>query len=241
MEYDSIYENLKNFLAKTGGKFSILEDQINVDLQVEFFELANKYLKERRSADDIISAEKILNDKLTSFDDKKNILVELSNNKRVEAYRIIEKYIKTATGDVKAWAILALQNARIGLESDLLDEQQIFISTGLGGRGENLRYFIACKLKSDNEFSESQKKIIKNEFEYSFKLFNSVIEKIDFKKEYFTIIGLIPISTPISDVIVKAISEVNNYGDFLYEEYLVTNVKLLDVNDIIHYFKKKGV
>ena len=48
MEYDSIYENLKNFLAKTGGKFSILEDQINVDLQVEFFELANKIFKSRK-------------------------------------------------------------------------------------------------------------------------------------------------------------------------------------------------
>ena len=52
---------------------------------------------------------------------------------------------------------------------------------------------------------------------------------------------LIPISTSISDVIVKAISEVNNYGGFLFKEYLVTNVKLLDVNDIIHYFKKKGI
>ena len=123
----------------------------------------------------------------------------------------------------------------------MLDEQQVFISTGLGGQGESLRYFMAGKLKSDNEFSESQKKIIKNEFEYSFKLFNSVIEKINFINEYFTIIGLIPISASISDVIEKAISEVNNYGDFLYKEYLVTNVKLLNVNDIIHYFKKKGV
>lgn len=241
MEHDSIYENLKSLLAKTGGKFSILEDQIDVELQVEFFELANKYLKEKRSSEDIINDEKILNEKSVSFDDKKNILVELSNTKSVEAYRAIEKFINTATGNIKAWAILALQHARISLETDLLDEQQVFISTGLGGQGESLRYFMAGKLKSDNEFSESQKKIIKNEFEYSFKLFNSVIEKINFINEYFTIIGLIPISASISDVIEKAISEVNNYGDFLYKEYLVTNVKLLNVNDIIHYFKKKGV
>ena len=55
MEQDNIYESLKELLAKSAGKYSILEEQIDVELQVEFFELVNKYLKSKRNSEDILS------------------------------------------------------------------------------------------------------------------------------------------------------------------------------------------
>ena len=42
MEQDNIYNQLKKLLEDSGGKYNILEEQINVELQVEFFELVNK-------------------------------------------------------------------------------------------------------------------------------------------------------------------------------------------------------
>jgi len=240
MEYESIQDNLKNLLATTGGKLNILEEQIDVDLQVEFFELANKKLKENNISEEFDLEKKLYGNDF-SEDEKKSLLVKLSNSKEVEHYRIIEKFIDTAKGNIRSWAILALQHARIGLESDLLEEQQVFISTGLGGKGESLRYFFAGKLKNQNEFSESQKKIVNNEFRHSFKEHDSELEKISFVNELFTLIALIPINKPISDVITNAIAEANNFGDFLIDDYLVTNVKLLDISDIQHYFKKKGI
>ncbi|MBI9052377.1 MAG: hypothetical protein JEY96_01080 [Bacteroidales bacterium] len=238
MEYDSIQDNLEDLLAKAGGKVSILEEQIDVDLQVEFFEIVNKELKRIENFEIFDSIKQLENSDL-SFDEKKVLLVRLSNTKSVEDYRIIQKFIEKAEGDIRSWAILALQHARIGLESDLLDEEQVFISTGLGGHGECLRYFIVGKLKIQTEFSESQKKVINNEFEQAFKEHNSKIESLSYVNEFITLIALIPIQKPISEVINVAISEANNYGDFLIDDYLVTNVKLLNVKDIQSYFKKR--
>jgi len=241
MEFDSIHDNLKDLLAKTGGKFNILEEQIDVEMQVEFFELANKSLQEKNEESDLSNSAKQFFDKQISDDLKKQLLVQLSNSKEVEHYRIIEKFIETAKLDLRSWAILALQHARISLESDLLDEQQVFISTGLGGKGEMLRYFFAGKLKESEKFSSSQIHIIENEFDFWFAKNNAIIEKRDFFKKFFTLVALIPIRVPISDIIKKSISEANNFGSFLHDQYLVTNVKILDIDEINMYFKKKGV
>lgn len=241
MEFDSIQDNLKDLLDKTGGKFNVFEEQIDVNMQVEFFEQANKDLEEKTELGDFDNISKELFRKDVSVDLKKKLLVQLSNSKKVEHYRLIEKFLKTAKLDLRSWAILALQHARISLESDLLDEQQVFISTGLGGKGDNLRYFFVVKLKGDKTFSSSQIQIIKNEFDIQFKKNNSVIEKIDFFNNIFTLLALIPISLPISDVIAESISESNNFGSFLHDQYLVTNVKILDADEIDMYFKKKGI
>lgn len=96
-------------------------------------------------------------------------------------------------------------------------------------------------MKGDKTFSSSQIQIIKNEFDIQFKKNNSVIEKIDFFNNIFTLLALIPISLPISDVIAESISESNNFGSFLHDQYLVTNVKILDADEIDMYFKKKGI
>jgi hypothetical protein len=121
----------------------------------------------------------------------------------------------------------------------LLDEEQVFISTGLGGKGEKLRYFIVGKLKLGDKFTESQKKIIKTEFNHFFKNRNSELEKIRFINGFFTITALIPISETISEVIAPTIKEINQYGDFLHTDYLVTNVKFLSEKEITAYFNKK--
>ncbi|MFC2151660.1 hypothetical protein ACFLSE_03960, partial [Bacteroidota bacterium] len=60
MNKDNIYNQLKKVLANTGGKYNILEEQINVELQIEFFELVNKLMKNKRDEKDIIADEKLL-------------------------------------------------------------------------------------------------------------------------------------------------------------------------------------
>lgn len=241
MEQDNIYEKLKELLAKSGGKYSILEEQIDVELQVEYFELVNKCLKNKRNSEDILSDEDKLYNPDISDDEKKIILTELSDDKNVEAYRIIERFIKADIKELKSWSILALQHARISLETHLLDEQQVFISTGLGGKGEKLRYFIVCKFKENVIITDIQKKIVQTEFEISFKNHNSVIEKITYLDDYFSVIALIPIDISINEVIKSAISESNNYGGFIYDKYLVTNVKILKISEIESYFNNKGI
>lgn len=244
MNQDDIYNQLKKLLAESGGKFNILEEQVDIDLQVEFFEMINEVKNGDTvtETDHLADLEKKLNDNDTEVSEKKQILITLSNIKEEpEAYRIIERFVGTQDKDLNSWATLALQHSRINLESHFLDEQQIFISTGLGGKHEKLRYFIVCRLNDKVELSEAQKKIVETEFEHIFTKYQSVIEKLSQFKNYFTIVGLIPIDVSLNEVIKAAIDESNMYGDFIHSKFLVTNVKILQQHEIEKQFKKLGI
>jgi len=241
MTGDNIYQKLKDILIEMGGDFSILEEQVDVNLQVEFFELVNQLSENKRENKLIIEEKDKLFDTETGIEEKKKLLAELSTMDKPEAYRIIEKVVNQKDDDLYSWSVLALQHCRIGLETSLLDENQVFISTGLGGKGEKLRYFIACKLKDEDFFSDTQKKIVQTEFADIFEKSNCKIEKVTFVENYLSVIALIPIEVSIGNVIKNAIAESNHYGDFLYHEYLITNVKLLDYTEIKKFFKDKGL
>ena len=157
----------------------------------------------------------------------------------IKIFRFIEKYVKNPDKELKDWAILALQESKMLIEGSLLDENQIFISTGLGGKNSKLRYSIVLILRNNNIFNNTQKKIIKNEFDFISKKHNSEIEEIIFEKKYSFILILIPLSQPIDKVLTAAISECNQYGDFLNENFIVTNVKKLSVNDMKESLNKK--
>lgn len=245
MNQDDIYNQLKKILAESAGNFNILEEQIDINLQVEFFEMINHLKKHNPDGvenERYIEFEKKLYDNNITIQEKKKILSGLSDiQENPEAYRIIERFVETKDSELEAWATLALQHSRINLESYFLDEQQVFISTGLGGKEEKLRYFMVCKLKENTILSEAQKKIVETEFEHIFKKYHSVIEKISHGKHYFSILGLIPIDVSLNEVIKAAIDESNNYGDFIHSKFLVTNVKVLQKTEIEQYFKKLGI
>ncbi|HSH50625.1 MAG TPA: hypothetical protein VK982_02780 [Bacteroidales bacterium] len=241
MEEDNIYQKLKEILIEVGGDFSILEEQVDINLQIEFFEFVNELSENKREENVILKEADILFNPEVEVEEKKKLLAELSTIDKPESYRMIEKVVNAKDNELYSWSVLALQHCRIGLETSLLDENQIFISTGLGGKGEKLRYFIACKLKNTDFFSDTQKKIVQTEFEDIFKKNNCKIEKITFVEKYVSVIALIPIEVPIGNVIKLSIAECNQYGNFLYQQYLITNVKMLDYTEIKNFFKDKGL
>ena len=241
MESDNIYNQLKKLLEESGGKYNILEEQINIDLQVEFFELINKLSKEKRDESEILHKKERLFSSEASNEEKKQILAEFSNTENPKTYRIIERFLDSDPGDLYQWAVLSLQHCRISLETHLLDEQQVFISTGLGGKGDKLRHFIVCKFKGDSEIKNSQKKALQAEFEISFSRYQSDIERLSYFDSYFSLLGLIPLDISINDVVKSAILESNGYGDFIYDKFLVTNVKILKIQEIQRHFKKMGL
>jgi len=240
MSDNNIYNKLKELLDKAGGKYTILEEQVDVDLQMKFYEFSHELAKNKRTSEEIMSDVALLYDTMVELEDKKRILVELSESESVEGFRELERFLKVVDKDIKSWAILSYQHCRIGLESKLLDENKVFISTGLGGKEDKLRYFIAFKTKLNTDFTETQIKIIDNEFSFVYKKNNCVIEEIKYVDQYLTILAIMPVDCVINDVIVSAINEVNLYGDFLHADYLITNVKILEKGDIDYYFKKKN-
>lgn len=239
MEQDDISHKLISLLANTDGKYKILEGQFDINLQIEFFELINELSKANNRLTDIqFEIEQLFNLE-TTIEEQKYILVKLSDNKTPEAYRAIERFITSGNKKLKNWSVLALQHCRINLESHFLDEQKILISTGLGGKNDKLRYFIVCKLNSI--ITNSQKKLVQTEFEISFKKNNSEIEKIQYFDKYFSVSGLIPIYISVNEIIEASIDELKNYGGFIYNKYLVTNIKKLNITEIENYFKNQEI
>ncbi len=239
MELDNIHKKLKEIIGDQKVSFSILEEEIDVELQMEFFDFIKKEKPNFREFNELLNVIDTLFDNEANDDEKKKIIAELSQSAEVKAYRTIEKYISNNTGSIIEWAKLAIQQCRMNLESELLDEKQVFISTGLGGKNNSLRYFVVLYKKDKSEYDKTQKKIVRNEFEYCFKNNDCEIEKLKFNDDYVSMIVLMPLKIDLNDVFDCALLEINKMGNFLSENYIITNVKKLTKREIYKAIMKK--
>ena len=230
---DNIFDKLQEVTGKFPNRLNILEEQIDVKIQMEYFKLSKK-IKKDKSEDTNIDIDSIadLNSDELSIDDIKKFLIQLAGIDDAKAFRRIEKFVKTAPDELKDWTTLALQESKMLLESSLLDENQIYISTGLGGKDNKLRYFIVLIGEGIKEFADFQKKIIKSEFDYTLNKNECELEKIEFQENYATFTALIPFDVAFQDILRSALVECNQYGDFLQENFMVTNVKALSIKEI---------
>jgi len=160
------------------------------------------------------------------------LLCQLASIDDVSAFRTIEKYVSNAEASLNEWAKLAFQESKMLLQSSLLDEAPLFISTGLGGRGTKLRYFVVVPSKNYKPFTTIQERIIQSELDFTFKRHGAEIENIEFFGYFVTITGLIPLKTGLKDFFAEIIQNCNNLGNFLSYSFLVTNVKKLSLGEI---------
>jgi hypothetical protein len=162
----------------------------------------------------------------------------MASIENIELYRTLEKFVKTKDKKLYEWGILAMQECRMLLESSLLDENQVFISTGLGGKNNKLRYFIVIISNSNTELDDVKKRIIESELDFSLKNHNAELEKITFNEKYAAIVCLLPINLTISEIIKGIIDECNKMGNFLEKNYLITNVQEFAIDEIDNLIKQ---
>jgi hypothetical protein len=124
------------------------------------------------------------------------------------------------------------------LESEFSDEKQIYISTGMGGKGNRLRFYILMLSSSGNQFLDYQQQVIEREFAYALHKDDCEMEELTVKENYVELIVLAPILTNIKRFIENVVSECNQYGNFISNTITVTNVKRLTENEIAQIIKK---
>jgi hypothetical protein len=238
MEDENIYDRIREILGTTSANFNILEEKIDIDLQMEYFEFSKNIKKDLNKEEILKNKEDIFN---MALQEKLRMtrFTELASLENVEAYRTIERYLRSPLSSLRQWAILALQESRMLLESRLLDENQVFISTGLGGKGSKLRYFIVLLLKPGKEFSELNKKIVRNELEIILNKYKGEIEQLSFSGKYATLMVIIPLHVPIQQVFRESVKECNLYGNFLKPNFIVTNVKELSKGEIDEFLRNQ--
>jgi hypothetical protein len=239
MDSANIYQKILEIFGKAPDNLSVLEEQIDISRQMEYFEFGRKNRNN-------LNFEEILNNRLKLFDtdlpleSKKILLVQLASIDKVEAFRAIEQYLESPDPELKDWAILACQESKMLIESLLLDETKIFISTGLGGKGTKLRYFVLMTTQTGEKLTESQKNLVNIEFDTYLTKYGAEIEQINFADEFFTLVLLIPINISIKDAFKKAIEECNQYGNFLTTNFIVSNIKVWSVEEIKDFMSKQN-
>ena len=238
--HDNLLEKLRQTLDAQGiDSFHILEDLVPIDIQMDYFKYFDKLRRENPSfdRDDEVS---ILFSPDESIERKKRSLTLLASIPDVTAYRSIETYHSSPLdSELSHWSSMALVSSRIILSSDLSGQQQIYISSGLGGHNKMLRFFSLFTTIERKDLTDLQKEIVEREFTFHLKKAEVVIEKFEIKNNYFTILMLFSFDEDIKSSLNAAVQECNQFGNFLEPKFLFTNVKILNEKEIEALLKKK--
>ena len=228
--------NFQNSFEKVKGRIHVLERSIPVEVQMEYFR-ASKRMRRTRDENNRASDEECEQwyaelcgtaDTFLplSIEERRQLLLQLANSRNPKAFKCLKQYVENdpdpATLD---WAYLALMDIQIALESELSEEKQIYIATGLGGKGEKLRFYVLMVSKGRKPFEEYQRNIIEREFGYYFPKVDCEIEELHISVDYVELLLLMPIRSNIQQILTKIIIDCNEYGDFLSTVYTITNVE----------------
>ena len=227
----NLYDILNEYLEIGSDSISLLEEPVDLDTQMEYFEY-KRDRNEMLSADEIISKkDQIFADDI-STEGKKLLLVQLASIGNVEAFRTIEKYLKNPDDSLFKWAYLAFLESRLLLESTFLDENKVLITTGLGGKGLKLRYFIVFFTGDGSPISRFQQRIIENELKYAFYRHGAEIEDLIFEDGFAYFVTVVPIQIAVQKFFTEILRECNTFGSFLFNDFIISNVKKLSVEEI---------
>lgn len=231
-EANNLFERLQDMVGDKNATINILQEQIDLSLQVEYFKKSKKIKKGLDKEYDYLSEVSKLYAPEVEIEEKKTIICQLAAFEKVSYFRALEKFRELADEPMQAWVTLAIQESRMLLESTLLDQKQLFISTGLGGKGSQLRYFVVLISTSKSDYSSTQQNLINNEFAYSLKKNGGELEEIVFEDKFAMLTCLLPIQKPIQDILNKTTKECNTFGEFIQENFLITNVKKMSSQEI---------
>ena len=222
-------KELQHSLENLKGNLHILETNVPVEKQMEYFRFSETVRNDFSDDQNVEKQINILVSTEASPSEIKYALAYLAISGDVKAYRAIETYHKNHSDD---WSAMSYIQAKITLESEFSDEKQIFISTGLGGKGDQLRFFAFFKSKGKKNFSDYQKELIEKEIPYYVQNHRGIPEEIRIRDNYFTLLFLIHIQVDIKAMLEEIVDECNQYGDFIDKEFIITNVKVFTDEEI---------
>lgn len=219
--------------------FHVLEELVPIEEQMEYF----KYFENLHQQNEKFDRDEevaVLFSPNETIDRKKRSLALLASTPDVGAYRAIETYHSSPLEpELKNWSAIALLGSKILLNSDLSGQNQIYISSGLGGHEHKLRFFSVFATASRENFTELQREIVEREFRFQLEKDDVEFEKFEFFDNYFTIQMLLPFDADIRDSVTAVIEECNQYGNFLDEKFVFTNVKILSEQEIRKLLERK--
>lgn len=239
---EDIFKRFFESFQNMEGHFHVLEHRVPVEQQMAYFKYSDHIRKEigEMSDHDYESYSADLQDAELSGEEKKRVLSILASSKQVRAYRLLEQYVQHPNPELVNWAYMALMESRITLESELSGEKQVYISTGLGGKGQKLRFYVLIISFEGTSFLDYQRRIIEKEFKYALPKEDCEIERLTIGDKYVELVFLVPVKVDIKEMLEEVIHECNLYGNFLSEIFTITNVKELRPEEVRQIVDRYG-
>ncbi|MEA3429500.1 MAG: hypothetical protein U9Q84_09910 [Thermodesulfobacteriota bacterium] len=240
LQGEEAYEQLQKLLKEKRDNFRVMEKEVDIDVQMAYFDAAKKAKKDLPDADVILEKADKLYDDDVDVEEKKTLLSQLASLEDVRAFRKVESFNEKAGKDLDEWANMAYQESLMVMESAFSDEEKVFVAGGMGGKDDKLRYF-ATFLHADlfEDFTDLQKNLIRKEIKYQFEKVNAELEDEEIKGQYFMFTCLIPLEVNISVLFRDIIDEINQFGYVLGGNFMVTNVKRLSYKEVDKFIKEK--
>ena len=234
------YEKLQKLLIDKKNNLRIMERQVDIDVQMAYFEKSTKTKTDLPNLEEVLDKSDDLFKQNVELETKRTLLNQLASFEEVKCFRILEKYMKKPDKQLANWSYLAYQESLMGIESSLTDEDMVYISSGLGGKDNKLRYFTVMMTEdTTNSFSKPEQNLILKEIKYQFEKFDTEFEEHNFYKSFFMFSCLIPIDINIGDLFHKIIDQVNEFGAVLSDRFLITNVKRMSVDEVEEFIEKR--
>jgi len=229
-ESNNVFDLIQTIFGK-GHEISILQEVIDVDTQLAYFDhlhLKGKVLL----SDKLIEAEATLAREDMELEDVKDLLVCLAITPEVKAYRILEQFALKAKGNTRDWAVMAFQENRVHLKTILGEQPQALISSGMGGVGYRLRYFVVMQPSNSTSFTPLQHDIMEKEVTHCLQKTDSLLEEMVNYEGFTCLTVLIPLQIVLPDLFSEIIEACNLFGNFLSPHMIITNVKKLDEAEV---------
>lgn len=233
-----LFDKIQKIYQKNPNRLNIIEEQIDLDIQMNYFKRSGMLKKQVVTLDEVLAKVPVLYDPDARLEEKRDILILLASFEDIETFRFLEKYKNEAVGEIKLWASMAYRESKLLLESSLLeDDERILISTGLGGKGTKLRYFICLVHKNEEFFTETQERIIRNELVSSMERHDAELESFSVENHLLKMFLLVPINEQVKDIVNDIIDACEELGDFLDNHIIITNVRAFsndEISQIVH-------
>lgn len=233
-----LFDKIQKIYQKNPNRLNIIEEQIDLDIQMNYFKRSGMLKKQVVTLDEVLAKVPVLYDPDARLEEKRDILILLASFEDIETFRFLEKYKNEAVGEIKLWASMAYRESKLLLESSLLeDDERILISTGLGGKGTKLRYFICLVHKNEEFFTETQERIIRNELASSMERHDAELESFTVENHLLKMFLLVPINEQVKDIVNDIIDACEELGDFLDNHIIITNVRAFsndEISQIVH-------
>jgi hypothetical protein len=238
-QQEEVFKRFQNSLVRIEGHLHMVSSMIPAQTQAAYFHAVQQERLTRQrmgigavSESEADEAYRTLYNELSELNQKKHSIILLVVDGTVLSYRRLEAYAGEATDELADWLQMALSEVSVSLQMEFSGEPHVLVASGLGGKGDRMRFFSLFLSNGNLPFEGYQRRLIEKEFAYILPREGCEIERLVVGEKHVELLLFVPVSIDFFSIVSKVVEECNQYGNFLAPHIFVTNVKKMTETEI---------